>query len=323
MKTLFMGSDPIALPLLQVLARRSTQLSIVSQPDKPTGRGQKLTPNAISAWAMESNLPLLRPAKLDDAFFAELKAFAPDIIFVMAYGRLLKAPIIDLPRLSTWNLHASLLPHLRGASPIETAIAQGDVETGVALMRMVLALDAGSVGPAVKIPLSAQMTGPVLRQLVSHAAGQVVDDHWHLLEAGRLSVTAQNDADATYCRPLTRADTLLDPAAPAQVLERRVRALAERPGVAFIYAGERLKVFAARPAEDQPSAVPGTVLQSTERLVIATGQGTLELLELQRAGGKRLNAREFLRGYPIQAGAVFHGQELRPLVGPKPFPRGF
>lgn len=323
MKTLFMGSDPIALPLLQVLVRRSAELRVVSQPDKPSGRGQKTSPNDISAWALENNIPLLRPSRLDENFMGELKAFSPDIIFVMAYGRLLKQPIIDFPRLGTWNLHASLLPKLRGASPIETAIATGESETGVALMRMVLALDAGPVGAEVKIPLSPQMTAPVLRQLVSHASAQLVDHEWALIEQANLKVTPQNTSAATYCRILTKADTHLDPAAPAAELERRVRAFAERPGVAFIFAGERLKVFSARALDDKAAAAPGTLLQANERIVISTGQGALELLELQRAGGKRMPARDFLRGYPLQAGQQLHGQLHRPLVAPQPFPRGF
>lgn len=323
MRTLFMGSDVIALPLLEVLRRRSSALCVVSQPDKPSGRGQKLTPNDISAWALAENVKLLRPHKLDDAFMQELKAFTPDIIFVMAYGRLLKLPIIEFPRLGTWNLHASLLPHLRGASPIETSIAIGDSHTGVCLMKMSLALDAGPVAASLNIPLSLQTTATALRSLIGQGSAQIVEHEWELLEKAAIAVHPQNEAQATYCRILTKADTLLDPVAPALELERRVRAFGERPGVSFIFAGEKLKIFSARVHHQSPVPSAGVVLEAGERLVISTGQGALEILELQRAGGKRLPAKEFLRGYAIKAGEQFHGGPLRPLVDNKPFPRGF
>ncbi len=241
-----MGSDKIALPLLEVLKRRSSALCVVSQPDKPSGRGQKLAPNDISAWAEGEGVKLLRPKKLDDDFIKELKDFLPDIIFVMAYGRLLKTSIIELPRLGTWNLHASLLPQLRGASPIETAIALGDTHTGVCLMKMVLALDAGPVGASLNIPLSPQTTSAALRSLVAQASAQLVDHEWQLLEKGSVQVHPQDESQATYCRPLTKADTLLDPAAPAVELERRIRAFGERLGTGFVFAGEKLKIFSAR-----------------------------------------------------------------------------
>ncbi len=323
MKILFMSSERISLKLLDVLLRRGDEVLVLSMPDRAVGRGQKLQPNDVSAAALEKGTRLLRPEKLDEAAMATLQGFAPDITFVMAYGRILKEPFIALPRLGTWNLHASLLPELRGASPIETAIATGAPQTGMALMRMVLALDAGPVGAMVKLPILPRTTAPELRELLAEAAAQLVEERWPELEAGTLETLPQQDAFATYCRPFKSDDAFLDPAASAEVLERRVRAFAEKPGAAFVYAGERLKIFEVKVGGETKKA-PGTILEAGEKLVVATGKGTsLEILKLQRAGGKRLGVAEFLRGYPMKVGEVLFGRPLRELVDRKPFPRGF
>lgn len=334
MKILFLGSDKIALPLLEVLKTKATALAIVSGIDKPTGRGQKLTPNDLSAWALANNVTLHRPQKLDDEFHAAMKAFAPDLIFVMAYGKLLKSALIDLPRLGPWNIHVSQLPALRGASPIETAIAIGEATTSVALMRMALALDAGPVAVDAsgrgKITITEETTAHELREKIALVSAEIVEKNWSALAAGTLITLPQDEAQATYCRILRKDDGWLDPSEPAKILVRRVNAFAQWPGAAFIYAGERLKIFAARAIEDpeQKSKTAwqgqaGLVLEAGERLIIATGLGKMEILELQRAGGKRLSAKEFLRGYPIKVGERFFGKALRPLMDSKPFPRGF
>ena len=329
MKIIFMGSDEIALGILNFL-REKGELIVVSQPDKPSGRGQKLTPNAISSWALENNLKLLRPEKLDENFLAELKAFVPDIVFVMAYGRILKQAFIDLPPLGTWNFHASLLPKLRGASPIETAIAIGEKETGVCLMKMVLALDAGDIGALEKVAIDNTMTATMLREEIARASERLLVNNWERLAAGKIDATPQNAAEVTFCRPFTKDDTLLDVNAPAAEICLRVRAFAEKPGVAFIYNNERLKVFKAievktdeRPLIDNQKMNAGTIIESAERLRILTGVGVLEILELQKPGGKRLKAKDFLRGYPIKAGDKLTGGAHRPIAHNKPFPRGY
>ena len=321
MKILFMGSDKIACPLLELLQKKAQQLWIVSQPDRPSGRGQKLTPSEISAWALEKNVPLLRPEKLDAAFLQQLKEFSPDIIFVMAYGRILKNDVLQLPRLGCWNLHASLLPQLRGASPIETAIAQGDEKTGVALMKMALGLDEGPVADVVELPIGLAATSAQLRSEVAAISAQLVEKNWSALATHSCKLTSQDPVGATYCRTLGKDDAWLDPQQPAEVLLRRIRAFAENIGSVIQLGEERLKIFSAQPADWR--GAPGKVLSSTGKLIFACGTGAVEVLTLQRTGGKRLPVREFLQGFPIGVGALVEGRPHRPLVDKKPFPRNF
>lgn len=323
MRVIFMGSDKIAIPLLEVLKAKAEKLLVVSGVDKPVGRGHKVVPNEISAWALFNNVVLQRPEKLDDAFHSSIKEFAPDLIFVMAYGKILRGVLIDLPRLGTWNIHASALPYLRGASPIETAIALGEKFTAVALMRMVVALDAGPVGPSQTLEIGEKMTAVELRLEVGRISAALVAKNWSALTGGTILPLTQNESLATYCRILKKDDGWLDPSAPVKTLVDHIRAFAEWPGAAFVYAGERLKIYSARALSETSLQPAGTVVESAERLVISTGNGNLEILSLQRPGGKRLGVRDFLPGYPIKVGERFFGRPLRPLVDKKPFPRGF
>lgn len=321
MRTIFMGSDAIALPMLEVLADKGSKLCVVSRPDRPAGRGQKMTPNAVSAWALNKNIELLRPQRPDAEFLAQLKKFDPEIIFVMAYGRMLKQELLDLPPLGTWNLHGSLLPQLRGASPVETAIAEGHQHTAVVLMRMVLKLDAGPVGPIMSLKIEKDMTSHQLRLAMAASAAVLIQRNWESLASGSVVTTAQQELAATYCRLLTKEDIWLNPADAAEALVNRVRAFGENIGACLILKGERVKILLACVAEG--IGAPGQVLLADKRLVVATGRGALEILSLQREGGKVLPAAEFLRGHPVAVGEVFVGRPLRPLVSPTPFPRNF
>jgi len=322
MRILFMGSDPIALPLLEFLAFKTEQLTVISGVDKPVGRGQKVAPNEISAWALSKQLQLFRPQKHDEAFQQAMRELVPDLIFVMAYGKILKEQLLDLPRLGTWNLHASALPKLRGASPIETAIALGMQETAVELMQMRPAMDAGPVGATVPLAIGDKSSSE-LRQEVALLARELVEKNWQRLITGSLVTVSQDEAQATYCRILKKEDGWLDVLAPAEALCNHIRAFSEWPGSGLAYAGERLKIYTARALPESSGKPPGTVLESGGRLVIAVGQGSLEVLSLQRPGGKRMSAREFLLGYPIKVGETLFGRPFRPLVDTKPFPRGF
>ena len=309
MKIIFMGSDRIALPLLEFLKSKATELWVVSGKDKPVGRGHEVKPNEISAWTLADKVTLHRPEKLDDAFHTMIQSFAPDLIFVMAYGKLLKQVLIDMPRLGIWNIHASALPELRGASPIETAIAMGYEKTAVDLMKMKMAMDVGPVGASIPIEIPETMTSAQLREQIARVSAELVRKNWDAVASDKLVTVTQDDSKATYCRILCKDDGWLDPNGEAKALVNHIRAFAEWPGAAFIYAGERLKVFEARlvdPTANTTNAPiqtpPGTVLEAGERLVVAAGRGNLEVLTLQRAGGKRLGAKEFLQGYPIQVG---------------------
>lgn len=332
LRTVFMGSDAIALPLLDWLAGEGSEhaqlVAVYTQPDRPVGRGQKVQPNAIKLWAQAHNLPVHQPAKLTPADLAQLKNYAPDVALVMAYGHILRQDFIDAPRLGTLNLHASLLPKYRGASPIQTAIANGERETGVTLMRIVLALDAGPAAEAERVTIAPLDTATEVEAKLAQACVPLLARTLPKLAAGTLSFVEQEHAVATFCRKLEKTDGALDFAASAATLAARINGLMPWPACSFELNGQPLKPGLAdvapdtcNPMNDKPVA-PGTVLGAdAEGLLVATGQGVLRLRRLQRPGGKMLPAAEFLRGLPIAAGTVLSSRPLPPLVAREPFPR--
>jgi len=324
-KILFMGSDGVCLPLLQLLKSRADELVVVSQPDRPHGRGQKLRPNAVSAWALENNVVLHRPEKLTVDFLEQLKDFSPTLTLVMAYGKILKQAYLDIAKHGTWNLHASDLPRLRGASPIETAIALGLERTAACLMAMEAGMDTGGVAAKQMIEITPTMTAPQLRELVAHASAEVVEQNWGALVSGAVSVTPQEPTQATYCRLINKADSFLDFEASATANFDRIRAFGEWLGVGFEHNGAKIKLYEAALADEFASsdAQPGTILVAEGRLVVACAQGALEFKRLQRPGGKALEVKDFLRGYGLKVGEVLIGRPLRELERAQPFERGF
>jgi methionyl-tRNA formyltransferase len=324
MRVAFLGSDAIALPALEFL--RGTAgvefAGVISQPDRPAGRGRRLQANPVAAWARAQGVPLLQPDRPGDAEIAWLRAERVELALVMAYGRLLPAALLEAPARGVWNLHASLLPAYRGASPVEAALVSGEAETGLCLMQVVPALDAGPVADAIKVVIPPGDTGLALRERLAQAAGPLLARNLEALARGTVRVEPQDEAGASYTRKLTKADAGLDFGAPAVELERRVRALQPWPGTVVEHAGVTLKIAlaVALPAETS-GAAPGTVLRAdADGLEIATGAGALRLLELQRPGGRMLPAAEFLRGWPVTPGERLEGRAMRPLVSPRPFP---
>jgi methionyl-tRNA formyltransferase len=323
-RLVFMGSDPIALPLLDWLereARERVQLAgVFTQPDRPHGRGQKLTPNAIKTWALERGLPVLQPVKLGPDDLAALRALAPEAVLVMAYGHILRQDWLDAPPCGVWNLHTSLLPKFRGASPIQSAIAAGETETGVALMRMVLRLDAGPVLDVERVAIAACDTGASLEEKLAAACVPLVARNVVRLFDPASPLAPQDDAAATFCRRLRKEDGVLDFRAPAAVLARRINGLFPWPGAFFRFGDEVIRVGLADVGSG-PEAAPGTVLavSPANGLVVATGRGAVRLLRLQRPGGKMLPAPEYLRGHEIPAGTVLASEVVPELVASKPF----
>jgi methionyl-tRNA formyltransferase len=326
LRLVFLGSDAIALPLLNWLAgagsARASVVAVFTQPDRPVGRGQKITANAIKTWALARGLPVLQPVKLTDDVRAELAAFAPDVSLVMAYGHILRDAFIATPRLGTLNLHTSLLPQFRGASPIQTAIASGERETGVTLMRIVRELDAGPLADAERVTIAPLDTALDVEAKLAAACVPLVARALPRLAAGTLAFTEQNHATATFCRRLDKADGGLDFAAPAATLAARINGLFPWPTCALELNGQPIKLGAADalPAAASTPA-PGTVLGAdAEGLLLATGEGVLRLRQLQRPGGRMLAAGEFLRGFSVPAGTVVASQPMPSLLGAVPFP---
>jgi methionyl-tRNA formyltransferase len=308
----FAGTAGFACPALEALlaAGRDEIALVLTQPDRPAGRGRVPTPSPVKALALAHGLPLYQPERLkpEDEALAPLRACAPDVLVVAAYGLLLPPALLALPRLPPLNLHGSLLPRWRGAAPVERAILAGDSETGIALMRIVSALDAGPVLLTARLPLSGTETGGEVRERLAHLGAALLLEGLAALERGPLPESPQDETQVTYAAKIQKTDLQLDWAQAARELARRVRAFAPRPGVWARLPGGECKVLAARAEEDPgiaatttapaaTAAAPGTVLAAgAEGIAVATGAGVLWLLTLQAPGKRPVAAREFLAG---------------------------
>jgi methionyl-tRNA formyltransferase len=319
LRLVFLGSDAIALPLLDWLtgegAEQARVTAVFTRPDRPAGRGQKLQANAIKAWALERGLPVFQPEKLTDNDMARLIELETDVTLVAAYGQILGDSFIAAPRLGTLNLHASLLPKYRGASPIQTAIASGESETGMALMRIVRELDAGPVADVERVPIAPLDTAADIEAKLALAGIALAARAFPLLARGELEFFEQDAAEATYCRRLTRADGGLDFTDQAAVLAARINGLFPWPGCAVDIAGQPIKVGLADTPGGQTSAPPGTVIGAdADGLLVAALDGVLRLRRLQRPGGRMLPAAEFLCGFPVAVGTYLPSQPMPVLV---------
>jgi methionyl-tRNA formyltransferase len=323
LRLVFMGSDPIALPLLEWLAGEGGALAeivaVYTQPDRPAGRGQKVDAGPINRWAAARQLPVRQPERLTPDERVWLAAQQADVALVMAYGQILKDDFIATPRLGTLNLHASILPRYRGASPIQTAIACGDAETGVTLMRVVRKLDSGPVAEVERVPVVPLDTAVEVERTLAAACVPLLARTLPRLRSGTLGFSAQNDQAATYCRRLVKEDGRLDFAAPAAALAARINGLFPWPGCMVEINGVAVKLGQAD-ALARPAGVPGTVTGADAAgLLVATGEGTLRIRRLQRPGGKLLPAPEFLRGFPVPGGTILPSKAMTPLAASVPF----
>lgn len=323
LKTVFLGSDQIALPLLNALAANPLVefAAVVTQPDRPVGRGQHVTANEIKRWAVARGLPVFQPEKLTEDFRLTFETLGADLSLVMAYGHILKEAFIATPRLGTLNLHASILPEFRGASPIQTAIATGRQETGVSLMRIVRQLDAGPVADIERVRIERTDTAFDIERKLSLACIPLVTRNLAALAEGNLLFSGQDDGRATYCRRLMKTDGVLDFAQGAPVLAARINGLYPWPGCMIQVGDLTVKLGLADWSEGScGSREPGTVLGAAGNAVtVATGHGQLRLLRLQRPGGKMLPAADFIRGMPISEGTILPSMQMPALVSPAPF----
>jgi methionyl-tRNA formyltransferase len=272
-------------------------------------------------------LPVRQPENLTQDECAWLAAQQVDLALVMAYGQILRDEFIAIPRLGSFNLHASILPDYRGASPIQTAVACGERETGVSLMRIVKRLDAGPVADAERVPVAPLDTAREVEAKLAQACVALLERALPRLREGSLAFTPQDDSRATYCRRLVKEDGQLDFSAPAATLSARINGLFPWPGCAVKIKGVAVKVGLADAVAEvgdlgYNTATPGTIMGTDgEGLLVATGAGILRLRKLQRPGGKMLAAPEFLRGFMVPAGTVLPSRPMQPLVSSRPFPR--
>lgn len=314
-----MGSDPIAIPALEAIAAGQCDdfciESVYTQPDRPHGRGQKLAPNEIKSWALAQGIPVHQPAQMKKPERLEIGKRPPDAILVMAYGHLLTEQLIATPLRGIWNLHTSILPRYRGASPIQSAIASGDPETGVSLMRMVRKMDAGPVLDVERVPIGRSDTALDIESRLAIACVPLLARNLPKILAGEADPTPQRDAEATYVRKLRKEDGALDFHQPAPIVAKRVNGLHPWPGTSFPFEGAAIKASLADWEDGRCGEPGGTVLEPAEgALRVACGGGVLRLLRLQRPGARALDAADFLRGFPIRPGSVLASQLMPELV---------
>jgi len=320
-----MGSDPIAVPTLEGLHAGAVEgcrlTAVFTQPDRPRGRGQRTQPNAIKQWALEKGLPVRQPVRCGEEDAAWLRAEGVDLGLVMAFGQILPRIVLEAFTGGCFNLHASLLPRLRGASPIHTAIALGLKETGVSFMRMTTRLDAGAVADVETVPILPDATAPDLHALLAEASRPLAERCLRCLLAGNLTFEEQEASAVTYCRIIEKTDAHLDFRVPAPVLVDRVRAFTPWPGTRFPHDGQEIRVRRADGGPDADGLDPGSVFKAPSGdLCIACGSGSLRPLELQRPGGKPMEAEAFFRGFTLPEGTRLASRSMAPLESPVPFP---
>ena len=273
--------------------------------------------NPVKGWAIENRIKILDPEKPLEPEVTWLRQEGVVLAMVMAYGHILSSALLDAPVAGTFNLHGSVLPAYRGASPVETALAQGEKETGVTLMRVVSRMDAGPIVDTEITPIAPDDDGPRLREKLSVACVPLLRRNLPALLAGEATETPQDEKAATYCRKLRKADGVLDFYAPATVLARRVSAFRGWPGSWFEVQGVRVKVGSVKVVESCGKTVPGQViLPSPREVAIGTSEGALSLLELQRPGGRMMPTAEFLSGFPLAEGELVGSQTLSELLIP-------
>ena len=300
MRVAFAGTPPFAARALEAIAAAGhAVVTVLTQPDRPAGRGLKLTPSAVAAAAAALSLPVEKPASLKDPAALEgLRAARPDVLVVAAYGLILPRVVLDIPARGCFNIHASLLPRWRGAAPIHRAILAGDRSTGVCIMQMDAGLDTGPVLLAREIPITSRdTTGSLTDRLATLGAEALLDA---LARLDSLVPQRQDDARATYAAKINKAEARMDWTRPCDELDRQVRAFDPAPGAEAEIAGETLKVWSAEPVADA-RGVPGEIVRADgDDLVIACGTGALRVATLQRAGGRRMSAGDFLRGKALR-----------------------
>lgn len=276
----------------------------MTQPDKPHGRSRsKLVPSAVKEIALEEGIPLLQPEKpRGEEFLSQLRSFEPDISVVVAYGHLIPKAALDLPPMGSFNVHASLLPKLRGAAPIQGAILAGFHETGVTIMRMVPALDAGPIVLQAATPIAEDETAGELTLRLSELGALALIEAMTLISLGRAHEEPQDEARATYVGKIDRDSAQIDWTQPAHIVSRSIRAYDPKPGAHTLHRGEPLKLFGAR-ILPHTNHVPGKVVEIAEPgMMVACGEGAVRVTQVQPAGKNRMTADQLARGRGIAAG---------------------
>jgi methionyl-tRNA formyltransferase len=321
MVIVFFGTPQFAVPTLQrLLDSTHTVAGVVTQPDRPRGRGHRVTDAPVKALAVERHIPVMQPERLKPPDVAEaLRAWQPDLGVVAAYGRIIPEHLLAIPRLGMINVHASLLPRYRGAAPVHRAVIDGESETGITIMRVVKELDAGAMFARATRPIGPDETSDVVEAALAELGANLLARVVEQIAAGTAREEPQDPARATYAPRLTKEEGLIDWSQPSSGIHNRVRGLYPWPHAYTFVDGARLIVLRSRvdPAdlegprdnEDKAPALPGTIVGVTRDAIhVATGEGgQLAIVEVQPEGRRPMLVRDFLAGHPIRPGAVLSG----------------
>ncbi len=304
LRVLFAGTPEFALPPLQTLIDAGCELvGVLTQPDRPAGRGKQLRASPVKQLALENGLEVLQPQNLKEPGWQDrLATLRPDLMVVVAYGLMIPGRLLVLPAFGCWNIHASLLPRWRGAAPIQRAIEAGDEQTGVCIMQMEVTLDTGPVYQCLTTPIGALDTAGSLHDRLSVLGAQALRNCLQMLVAGELpQALVQDESRALYAGKLSKAEAELDWSQPAAVLERKVRAFNPWPVAWCEIDGQSLRIWKAEVVEDAVGHRPGELYVEHQSLLVGTVEKSLKILELQRPGGQRMTAQQYLNARKSQA----------------------
>jgi methionyl-tRNA formyltransferase len=305
MKIVFMGTPEFAVPSLEALLRSGDQVvGVVTQPDRPKGRGHQLVAPPVKLVAERAGIPILQPLKIrTPEFLQALSAWQPDLIAVTAFGRILHAPILRLPPMGCVNVHGSLLPKYRGAAPVQWAVINGETETGITTMVMDEGMDTGPMLLQEKLEILPDDTAGTLAPRMAELGGQLLIKTIAQLKAGTLAPKRQDDGQATMAPLLKKEDGLLDWTMNATSLANRARGLSPWPGAYTFFGEERWNIWKAVSIMGATTERPGTIVTvNKQAILVATGEGILEIHEIQTANSKRMSVVQFLAGHRVTAG---------------------
>lgn len=311
MRIVFMGTPEFAVPCLRALVEGPWQVvGVFTQPDKPKGRGNKVIFSPVKEYALQAGLPVYQPERIRKESVELLKSLDADVFVTAAFGQILSQAILDIPRLGCVNVHPSLLPRHRGSAPINWAILQGDATTGVSTMMMARGVDSGDVLLQTEQPMLPGETAGEMTERLSHVGAALLAETLRRLESGTITRTPQDESRMTYDPMLNKDMGRVDWQRSATEIVNQIHGLNPWPGVSVPWAGGRLKLHRAKAAEGE--GAPGEVLRADPKqgLVVACGEGAVEIVQLQAPGGKAMLAKDYLRGHPMAVGTVWKEENV-------------
>lgn len=307
MKVLFMGTPDFAVPVLEELIKKHDVVAVVSQPDKPKGRGKKLQPTPVKAVAVENNISVYQPERIKNEEFVEiLKGIEADVYVVVAYGQILSQEILDIPKYGCINVHGSILPKYRGAAPIQWAIINGEEKTGVTIMYMVKALDSGDMILKKEIDIDPEDTYETLHDKMAPVGAKALIEALDLIENGNVNAEKQDESQTCYASMITREMGLIDWSKSSKEIKNKVRGFNPVPAAYTNYDDEVIKIFNVEILNGYTEGESGEILETDKKkgFVVKTGDGAVLVKKIQAKGGKRMNCADYMRGHSIEAGKI-------------------